>query len=40
MQVVGRFDAYEINPVDEGINQPLAVGLFTHIQYPEFVQVE
>ena len=30
----------EVDPIDEGINQPLAVGLLAHIQHPELVQIE
>ena len=30
----------EINSIDEGIDQPLAVGLFAHIQHTELVQIE
>ena len=30
----------EINPIDEGINQPLPMGLLAHVQHPELVQIE
>ena len=35
-----QFVIVEVNPIDEGINQPLAVGLLAHIQHPELVQIE
>ena len=35
-----QFVIVKVNPVDEGINQPLSVGLLAHIQNPELVQVE